>query len=284
MIYFVVALLSEARPLISYYRLKLIPDSAPFKIYEASDKRLIVSGVGKIQAASATAFLHTFSGSVRNEVWINIGIGGHAERSVGAGILAHKITDQATNESWYPPIVIKTPCPTEAVLTVERPETQYQGSWVYEMEAAAFYSAATRFSTSELVQCYKVISDNPKSSTKKVSAAFVESLIAGHLKNIDTILGELTKLVPTQFSGRPDNWACAGKLAPLDILPPEFQKFLNRWHFTVSEQYRLHRLLRRLKTLTSQEIVWSDELQTLRRARDVLKVLEQRINLLPVTL
>lgn len=284
MIHFVVALLPEAKPLIDYYHLKALPHSKQFKLYEGDGKRLIVSGVGKQRVASAAEFLHAFSGSLRNQVWINVGIGGHAERNLNEGILAHKITDHTSNESWYPPIVFEAPCPSESVLTVDQPETEYRSSEVYDMEASSFYAAATRFSTAELVQCYKVISDNSKSPAKKVSAASVERFIAGHLKNMDTILGELTKLVPAQFSGRPKNWVGTGKLAPLDALPPEFQKFLNCWHFTVSERYRLRRLLMRLETLTSQEIVWSDELQNLKHAKDILKFLEQKINSSPVIL
>ena len=270
MIHFVVALLPEAKPLIDYYHLKALPHLKPFKLYEGDGKRLIISGIGKARAANATVFLHTFSGNVKNQAWLNIGIGGHAKHALGDGILAHKITDQATNESWYPPIVFESPCPTESVLTVAHPEMKYRTSQVYDMEAAGFYSTATRFSSAELVQCYKVISDNPESSTKKISAAFVENLIADHLKNINAIVKELTKL--------------RAELAGIKMEPAEFQKLISHWHFTVSEQHRLSRFLKRFKIVMPEEKVWSNELQTLKRAKDVLKFLEESINSAPVTL
>ncbi len=270
MIHFVVALLPEAQPLIDYYHLKALPNSEPFKVYEGDGKRLIISGIGKTQAASAAAFLHVFSGGLRNQIWMNVGVAGHSERNLGDGILAHKVTDQVSGKSWYPPIVIETPCPTESVLTVERPETRYQGSWVYEMEAAGFYSTAVRFSTAELIHCFKVISDNPKSSTKKVSPALAKRLIRNHLQTIDIILKRTTKL--------------AEELIPLEAAPVEFQKFLGHWHFTVSEQHRLRRLLKRIETLMPKAVIWSDEVQGLKKAKDVLEFLEEKINSLLVTL
>ena len=236
MIHFVVALPSEARPLIDRYRLKPVNHAEPFRIYEGGDKRLITSGTGKTQAASAAAFLYAFSSGARNQVWLNVGIGGHGKRNIGEGVLAHKITDRASGASWYPPIVFEPPCPTESLLTVDRPETDYHESWVYEMEAAGFYGTASRFSTAELVQCYKVISDNQNSSSRKISAPFVEKLIGGRLAEIDAILKETSDL--------------ASELALLDAPAPEFQEFLMSWHITVSEQYRLKRFLRRLGSPT----------------------------------
>ncbi len=270
MIHFVIALLPEAQPLIDYYHLKALPNSEPFKVYEGDDKRLIVSGVGKVQSASAATFLHVFSGGLRNQIWMNVGIGGHVSHNLSEGILAHKITDQVSGESWYPPIAFETPCPTEAVLTVEQPETHYQGPWIYEMEAAGFYSAATRFSTAELVQCFKIVSDNSQSSTKKVSPALAKRLIGNNLQTIDTILKHTTKL--------------ADELAPLEAAPLEFQKFMDRWHFTVSEQHYLWRLLKRIETLMPKTMIWSDEVQGLKKAKEVFEFLEEKINSLPVTL
>src|SRR3989338_8741295 len=143
MVNFVIALACEARPIVERYELKAIPRSEPFRVYEGNGKRLIVSGVGKIRTASATAFLHAFSGALRNQVWINLGIGGHSERAIGEGVLAHKITDHASGQSWYPPILFEPPCATESILTVDRPETEYREPWVYEMEAAGFYDTAS---------------------------------------------------------------------------------------------------------------------------------------------
>ncbi len=274
MIHFIIALPSEARPLIDHYQLKIIPRSGPFKLYEANGRRLIISGVGKIQSAGAAAFLHAFSGSLRNRIWVNVGIGGHVAHTVGEGVLAHKITDRTTGESWYPPIVIEPPCRTESILTVDHPESKYWEPSVYEMEAAGFYPAATRFSTGELVHCYKVISDNRKSPPHKISSTLVERLIAGHLEAIDTILKRTEKLatgLPNLLEKRTGKDSC-------------LSHFLERWHFTVTEQHRLRRFLARLGTLEPKAEVFSKELKTLARSKDVLQFLEDKINSLPVRL
>ena len=269
MIYFVAALPSEARPLIHHYDLKPVPHSGPFKVYRRADRCLIVSGIGKIRSANAVAFLHSFSGHVQNQIWINIGIGGHSERAVGEGILAHKITDRASGESWYPPILFDLPCPTESVLTVDRAETKYPEPYVYEMEAAGFYDAALRFSTAELVQCYKIISDNRSSSPEHISAAWVERLIEQNLKVIDDLVRKIEKT--------------ASELPNVELPLHEFQSFLDRWHFTVTEQHQLRRLLLRLKTLEPRAGFWP-ELARLPKSKDVLDALENRINLSPVHL
>ena len=266
-IYFVVALLPEARPLIDFFNLKLL-QANPFKIYRDTDKFLIISGVGKARSAKAVEFLHTFFGGERNQIWINIGIAGHAERHLAEGVLAHKITDEVTRKSWYPPIVINPPCPTGSLLTVEQPCTQYDGSFFYEMEASGFYDMATRFSTAELVQCFKVISDNRQSS-RKVTARLVERLIGGNLKIIEELVQKMI--------------AFKEKLPKVQVSPHEFQKFLGRWHFTVSEQHRLRRFLKRLGTLQPKEEIFS-EIGFLHKSKDVLHFLEDKINSLPIEL
>lgn len=270
MVYFVIALPQEAKPLIGHYRLKAVPGANSIKVYEGEDKRLVVSGVGKIRSANATAFLHAFSGSVRNCVWINIGIGGHCGRRIGEGIMAHKITDEISGKNWYPPIAIESSCETESILTVERSETRYRGSWVYEMEASGFYDTALQFSSGELVHCYKVISDNHTSPSKQVSGVLVERLIGANLKTIEEIVKKLTKL--------------AFKLPKVGIVPNEFHKFLERWHFTVTEQHRLRRLLARFRTLEPKAEIFQGELNSLPQSKDVLHFLEHKICSLPVTL
>lgn len=268
MIHFVVALPAEAKPLIDYYGLNAVR-SEHFKIYEGDGYRLIVSGVGKIKAAEAVSFLQTFSDAHRNQIWMNVGVGGHPKRDLGEGILAHKIVDQASGETWYPPLAIEAPCVTDSILTVNRPETEYQESVVYDMEASGFYPAATQFSTAELVQCFKVISDNRTSSPKNISARSVERWIEENVKTIDRIAKQLTKL--------------AEKLPSVDVPSGEFQKFMEHWHFTVSEQHRLRRLLMRLKTLEPKVEFWP-ELETLKKSKDVFNCLEDRIRSLPVRL
>ena len=91
MIRLVIALPSEAKPLLSHYQLKPIENSRGFKVYQKDDMALVVSGVGKSAAAAATAYLQAVSGNEPDRAWINIGMGGHRELVLGEGILAERV-------------------------------------------------------------------------------------------------------------------------------------------------------------------------------------------------
>ena len=74
----VVALKSEAKPIISYFELDHQSGNNIFPIYR-NDKlghSLIISGVGQINAAAATTYLASESGAPPWAAWINLGIAG----------------------------------------------------------------------------------------------------------------------------------------------------------------------------------------------------------------
>ena len=55
MLYLVVALAAEARPLLASYRLQGL-SGHPYRICAGEQTHLIVSGIGKVAAAAATAY------------------------------------------------------------------------------------------------------------------------------------------------------------------------------------------------------------------------------------
>ncbi len=268
MIRMVTALHNEAKPLVDFYHLKPAANH-PYKIYKNGQIFLIVSGVGKKNVSAAAAYLHDYSGKNRNSGWLNIGIGGHSVRNLGEGVIVHKITDQATRESWFPPRILQTDCPSESVLTVEKVELKYRDHFIYDMEASGFYEAASSFATSEIVQCFKIISDNLNTSSQKVSGALVRGLVAQNLNSINSIVKELSKL--------------SAELSALELNPEELDLFLKRYHFTVTESHQLRRLLSRLKTLQPKENWFSKGSQFL-TTKDILKFLEHQIETTPVYL
>lgn len=267
MLHLVVALECEARPLAARHRLKLSKAEHPCRIYEGEGARLVVSGVGKAAAAGASGYLQ---GVVRQRhgVWLNVGIAGHRDRPVGQGFLAHKVVDGASGRSWYPPLLFRPASATETVLTVDRPERRYREGAAYDMEAAGFLAAASRFTTAELVHVYKVVSDGLHHPVDELSARKVERLVEGALDDIDSVLLELAGL--------------AAELEGLGASPAGLDEFLERWHFTVSERRRLRRVLQRLEIVDPG---WKPgDLEPTRRCRgrDVLRELEDRLNALPV--
>lgn len=270
MINIVTAFPGEARPLIDCLRLTDKDARGPYTLYRNENRRLVISGAGKIQAAAAIAWLQETGPDSHNVAWLNVGIAGHANRTIGEGALAHRITDHATGQRWYPPQVHGLQLSTDSLVTVEQPETGYPEAALYDMEAAGFYPAACRSSTAELVQCYKVVSDNRDNPVAGMMPKQGEALITGKLANITGLVAALETLSD----------ALDARTMPDESLG----MFRDRWRFTVSQQHQLRKLLARWNALLPDQPVWCDELQTRQQASHVLHWLEQRINAVPVRL
>lgn len=176
-----IALVPEARPLISKYRLDAIPGT--FRVYGRDEVALVISGIGKTSAAAATTYLHMKLGGRKGAVWVNVGIAGHRRRAVGETILAEAIRDEGSKRSWSLRVP-ETALAKASVLTVDRPEASFETDDVYDMEAAGFYSTAIRFARPELVQCLKVISDNRETPARRIRARRIEELIAGRMDDV----------------------------------------------------------------------------------------------------
>ncbi|GMR22846.1 MAG: hypothetical protein BMS9Abin37_1222 [Acidobacteriota bacterium] len=258
MIRFVVALRAEARPLIDRYQLQPGDDGA-FRCFHGSGRSLVISGVGRVAAATATAYLH----KKPLDVWVNVGIAGHRDRAPGKLIRAHRVTDTGTGERFYPTLLGLPHIDTEGVSTVDMPETTFASRDVFDMEASGFYQTALRFSTSELVQCVKIVSDNVDTGTDGLTVGRVSELVEQNLDAIDDVVAHLETL--------------ATELEPLRHAP-DVEPFFETWHFTTSERRRLSRVLVRLRVL--QSLPTAEELRrlkTVKTASALLRELDQRL-------
>lgn len=270
MIHFVVALPCEARPLIDRFRLQGRQASG-FRLYEGEKARLIVSGVGKTAGAAATAYLQASSGGNGQHAWLNVGVAGHATRAIGEGLVAHGITDAASGKRWYPPLVIPPPSQTDELVTVDRPSADYgPRNALYDMEAAGFYATATRFTTAELVHCYKVVSDNREAPATEVSAKHVTRLMESHVETLADYA--------TQLAGLGE------EVVRLEQPPDEYEAFLTRWRFTAYERNQLRRLLQRWQARAPGQPAWGPVLAELGKAKDVLCHLRQTLDKRPLKL
>jgi len=266
MLNIIVALPAEARPLLDHFRLRDKQHNTAFPIYRNTDMALIVAGPGKVAAAAATALLAGTGTSHTGAAWLNIGIAGHAHHAIGSGFIANRITDNATGTSWYPPQIHNLPIATETLHTVDRPEDDYPAAGLYEMEASGFFPVACRFSSSELVQCFKVVSDNRTQASTAVTAKLCTQLIAGKLADIEQLVNALSGM--------------ANEYAAWHAPHPDLEQLAARWHFTVSQQHQLAELARRWKVLTADQPLWLDQLQKTRSAAEVLQRLEQHLEAL----
>lgn len=249
---FVTALPAEAKPLIGRFELKRI--DSPFPLYKQGNIYLVVSGVGKMASAIATTFLQTHLHSTA--AYLNIGIAGHKTLEVSTAVMASKVIDKASSYTYYPTFLTSSPCPTHTFCSVDQPEFTFADDSVYEMEAAGFVQAASKFSSSELIHCYKVISDN-LSSPAKIDPIRAEELITDHLPQIQSLSTNLLRLIETLPSPS----------------KPSLEPWKHTHHFTKTEELRLQRLLQRFVCI-EKEISFS-RYAHLRSAKEVLSSLEQ---------
>lgn len=262
MIRFVTALRSEALPLVARYEMTPRPGAIPWYASASSSAALVVSGVGKRASAAATAFLHAKTGEARDGVWLNVGIAGHGMREPGDVLLAHTVRDAATGECWYPPR-LELDLPGVAVVSVDRPEIEFERDAVYEMEAAGFYATAIRFGTSELVQVVKITSDNREHSFRELTAARVTSLVESAIEDVVGLASRLERLQTA--------------LPPAHPTDAELDAFVQRWRFTTSELRILAKLLVRWRALEPEGTRSTAPFASARSGSEVVQGLTRRL-------
>jgi len=268
MIHFICALKCEARSLIAHYRLKHRADSEFFPLYISPDKQisLTISGIGKVNAAAATAFTHAFLKTEKQDIWLNVGIAGHRELEIGEITLGHKIIDDANQTAWYPQIIVSPPCASVEILSCDEPATHYTDA-VYEMEAAGFYATACRFATSELIHVVKIISDNQQQPAEKMSESFVAELIKNKLTVIVQIaesLGLLAKDLESPI-GSPDY----------------YDQIIEQWRFTYAERILLKSCLNRWHVLRPAENPMNELGKSL-HGKEVIYQITNRLDTYPI--
>ena len=102
-----------------------------------------------------------------------------------------------------------------------------------DMEASAFVAAASRFSTLELIQSMKVISDNVRHPPTRMKPAAVEALLTPGIEHLDNIIQQLLEL----------------RAMALDKTADTQKLLLQRWHFTQYQRGQLQRLVQRYHAL-----------------------------------
>lgn len=266
----ITALPAEAKPVASWFNLKRVLPESGFPIYRNEHIALAVSGVGKINAAAAAAFLFARYGCGRDRIWMNLGIAGHADLPIGTPLLAHSIEDVAGGQRWYPPLAIRVPCATAALSTLDRPDFDYDREGAFDMEASGFYAAATRFSSAELVHCLKLVSDNARCPGHGLRAEDVYRLMGSQLDLLDELLERL-------------GWL-ANQLHEARVPEEQLQRYTETWRFTETQRHQLRDLLARWDTLAPAADAWPNTARRPRDARAVLRDLRRRIETLPVVL
>lgn len=267
MLNFVIALAAEAKPIIDYWRLKKLQTWQPFPVFATDHCRLIISGIGRTNSAAATAWL---AATTRPEnahkpepgIWLNIGLAGHGSQDIGTMLNGHKIIERGSGKYWYPP-QIKSPLSSSAIVTVDKVTTDYTADTLHEMEASGFYATAQRFSTSELIQCVKIVSDNKNNPVQLIDAKFASALIAGNIEPLAEYIRCLEAL--------------ANNLdAPASM--ENYHRITSQYQFSTTQKLQLQRLLQRYTTLFGENASLPDETGRAVRASLILQTLRDRLN------
>jgi nucleoside phosphorylase len=260
-IFIYTALPCEAKSLAEYFQLKKDITIKPFAVYANQDICLTVTGLGKSAMAAGVAYTQALFTSVEHPVMVNIGIAGHRDHPLGSLFLINKIIDVDSQRSYYPSLIFTPPCPTGSIQTVSKPLPVYDESSLCDMEASAFYETAVRFTSSEMILCLKIISDNQLSPVGNIQPKQVAGLIKAHLALIESLL---TQVVATAAS--------------ITVSEPKlFEPLIQRYHFTVNERMQLKNQLSRWDSMTDHQSLEFDS-APFNSGKDVLRWLDLKMN------
>ena len=260
-VYIFTALPCEAKPLISHFKLKKETSIAPFAVYTRGSMILTVSGVGKAAMAAAVAYTFALFPTDSLAVMLNVGVAGHKDYELGALFAAEKIIDDDRRKSYYPAIVTDLPCLTQSITTVSQAQLHYKTESLYDMEASAFYETAVRFSSSELIQSLKVISDNENNAIEQITPARVSAWIQAQVGEIEICIKNLQAINSEH------------KTLMLD----EYPQIIQQWRFSGHEKLQLKRLLNRWKVLSKDKPLGWEQLQDF-TGKQFLVYLQTRID------
>lgn len=230
MIYVVTALYQEAHGFIRELELKKNTAYAPFEVFdnESAGIRLVVTGVGEIAAAAATAAVCARDGADASDFLINIGCCAAANAGADSGCetvdsgmdsgygaahaaqigdlyVCHKITEQATGKTFYPDILYRHPWKERELVTGMQPlQRAAAHGALYDMEAAAVYQAGIRFFSPDRMLFLKVVSDFGIAGQERMTAEALTGLLEQYVKEVAAFLTNLREAADEEETLRND--------------------------------------------------------------------------------
>jgi nucleoside phosphorylase len=260
MLIWVCALHCEAKPVIDFYRLKKSHDDNSFDLYRGDNMACIISGMGKLASAAASAWIAARYEDAASIAWINLGIAGAASYELGSIFALNQVIDADTGQRFYPAPGADSALPGCACLTLGQPSEEYRDKQLYDMEASGFMHSALRFSSAELTQSIKVVSDNQRHKTG-ADRPRISALIHRHIELIDRQANALVALNQ--------------EIAALEIPAESWQQLNAMAHFSQTQKSRLRVLWRYLmnRDLSSEQLF--NKIATCASSKAIIEVLEQ---------
>ena len=260
MLIWVCAMHCEAKPVIDFYRLKKSHDDNAFDLYRGDRMACIISGIGKLASAAASAWIAARHDDVASIAWINLGIAGAATHAPGAIFALNQVIDADTGQRYYPAPGADSRLPGCACLTLSQPSEDYHENYLFDMEASGFMYSALRFSSAELMQSIKIVSDNHHYQTGK-DRPRISALIHQHIEAIDR---QATGLIELNQ-----------EISALAIPPGSWQQLIGLAHFSQTQKNRLRVLWRYLIKRDLDTELLLQKLGTCTSSKAIIEALEQ---------
>lgn len=157
MIFIIVAMNCEAKPVIENLELMRITDETKIQIFHKEEIYLVITGTGGVSATIAATYALTKYGTGKSDIIISYGICAAFTQDetfrelYGQIFQIKKITNMCNLRDFYPDIIVKTPFPKADILTLP---------FVYESEFYDSNSSQNDFSVSNSIKTAKEIFKN----------------------------------------------------------------------------------------------------------------------------
>lgn len=215
MIYIFSAFYAEAKNIIDHYSLKKekSPEMVRFDVFANESIRLVITGVGEINAAAAVSNIGGAYGISPDDEILNVGCGAgfSSDICLGSIFLGNKLTEQMTGRTFYPDMLMKANFRECEIVTVARVLNEGCDSVVYDMEAAAVYQAAAFFVGPHRMHFIKLVSDaGERIDQSKITELFAlqEDKICGYIDRLLSACADKAPMDDTQSSWNMDRLIC----------------------------------------------------------------------------
>lgn len=215
MIYIFSAFYAEAKNIIDHYGLKKekSPEMVRFDVFANESIRLVITGVGEINAAAAVSNIGGAYGISPDDEILNVGCGAgfSSDICMGSIFLGNKLTEQMTGRTFYPDMLMKANFRECEIVTVARVLNEGCDSVVYDMEAAAVYQAAAFFVGPHRMHFIKLVSDaGERIDQSKITELFAlqEDKICGYIDRLLSACADKAPMDDAQSSWNMDRLIC----------------------------------------------------------------------------
>ena len=258
------ALKEEAQIILDHFKLKAVNEKTIYPIYKNEEEThwLIISGIGRSNAAASTAYLYSYSKASKYTSWINIGIAGSDKGNYGDLYLVDKISTYQRKKSTYPSTMPKTTLPKMHLFTSDIPISDYSTYELIDMEGSAFFDIASKLTSKEFICLMKVISDGPENDIKEITKSKISNLIKENLLKIIDVISYYERLSEEEFQ--------------IIEKPELFYEIKSKWHFSATQSYKLETLLRRIEIFCNKKDI-EEKIKNCETSNSVINVLNSKI-------